>query len=131
LRELKTARTGNLFSANGAAFISKPGGSAPGLWKSERIQPRDCGAIHFRQHFESPPANLNRAFSAWLRGKLEFLGRCPKFAAANPSCGGLVWNSAFDAKEKVARSARPTGVRRSRPHRSPATAGRRRSSSQL
>jgi len=44
------------------------------------------------QQFESAPANLNRAFSAWLRGKLEFLWPCPRFATANPSCGGLVWN---------------------------------------
>jgi hypothetical protein len=37
---------------------------------------------------------VNRAFSAGAFGVPLVLGRCPRFATANPSCGGLTVNAA-------------------------------------
>src|SRR6266446_4536564 len=42
---------------------------------------------------EAVPA-VNRAFSAGASGFPGFLGRCPRFATANRSCGGLWLNAA-------------------------------------
>ena len=89
----KTARTGNLFSANGAAFkpvrhrtdsLWRTWCSAPGLWKSERIQPRECGAIHFGQQFESPPPIESRFQRLIIRFQVR---ACPIFSQrARASC---------------------------------------------
>jgi hypothetical protein len=43
LRELKTARTGNLFSANGAAFISKPGAAPEDYGNLKGSSPATAG----------------------------------------------------------------------------------------
>jgi len=63
-----------VFSAKGAAFISKPGAAPQDLWKSENTSAES--AIHFWQQFESP-GQLNRAFSAGFRGGLNSWGDAP------------------------------------------------------
>jgi len=54
-----------------------------------------------KARFIVPPklfAPLKRAFSAFVIWSIGFLGRCLRFATANPSCGGLKLNSAVGAQ---------------------------------
>jgi hypothetical protein len=45
-------------------------------------------------------SEVNRAFSANYIFFMRPEARCPMFATANPSCGGLALKSAFGAKRK-------------------------------
>jgi hypothetical protein len=59
-----------------------------------------------------PSSKLNRAFSAGGLGFCRTLGRCPRFATANPSCGGLKIDMAplaLDAAARVQKCERLAG----------------------
>jgi hypothetical protein len=77
--------TGGICLAPMARYIHQAWGSAPGFVGPTNAS--DESAIHRLYLIDRIPieARFQRLF-AW---RFEFLGRCPTFATANPSCGGL------------------------------------------
>src|SRR5438094_4513725 len=72
-----------LLSANGA-LLTSAWGNAPGIVDQEGLSAESaCHEPHESRLQRSPLIST------------RFLGRCPRFATANPSCGGLRLNQRF------------------------------------
>jgi hypothetical protein len=76
----------HVLSANGA-LLSPACGSAPGITWPKKTLALKARVINV----------MSRAFSARPYFQFIILGRCPRFATANPSVGGLGLKSALSA----------------------------------